>query len=79
MPAALADRISVTPANVNDGRASDAALRHDPDDVFADGCYCDAHARAAVLPWNGTSRTILAAMWGRDEQDTLGRADAGDL
>ncbi|WP_231844536.1 IS5 family transposase [Acidiphilium multivorum] len=73
---ALVERVSVTPANVNDGRAGDAALPDDPGEVFADSAYRGACFRAAVRTNGGTPRVILTAMWGRDEQETLARLDA---
>ena len=73
---ALVEKVSVTPANVNDGRAGDAALPDNPGEVFADSAYRGACFRAAVRTRGGTPRVILTAMWGRDEQDTLARLDA---
>ena len=73
---ALVEKVSVTPANVNDGRAGDAALPDDPGEVFADSAYRGACFRAAVRTKGGTPRVILTAMWGRDEQETLARLDA---
>ena len=66
----------MTPANVNDGRAGDAALPDDPGEVFADSAYRGACFRAAIRTKGGTPRVILTAMWGRDEQETLARLDA---
>ena len=73
---ALVEKVSVTPANVNDGRAGDAALPDDPGEVFADSAYRGACFRAAVRTKGGTPRVILTAMWGRDEQETLAHLDA---
>ena len=70
---ALVERISVTPANVNDGRAGPEALPDDPDEVFADSAYRGQHFGGAVRAKGGTPRVVLNAMWGRDEQETLGR------
>ena len=36
---ALVEKIRVTPANVNDGRAGPQALPDDPGEVFADSAY----------------------------------------
>jgi len=73
---ALVEKVSVTLANVNDGRAGDAALPVDPGEVFADSAYRGACFRAAVRTTGGTPRVILVAMWGRDKQETLARLDA---
>ena len=73
---ALVEKISVTPANVNDGRAGPHALPDDPGDVFADSAYRGSHFGDAVRAKGGTPRVIATAMWGRDEQETLARLDA---
>ena len=73
---ALVEKISVTPANVNDGRAGDAAVPEEPGDVCADSAYRGPHFHAAVLARGGTPRVILTALWGCDEQETLARLDA---
>jgi IS5 family transposase len=73
---ALVEKISVTPANVNDGRAGPDALPDDPGEVFADSAYRGPHFGDAVRAKGGTPRVVLTAMWGRDEQETLARLDA---
>lgn len=73
---ALVEKISVTPANVNDGRAGPDALPDDPGEVFADSAYRGSHFSGAVRAKGGTPRVILTAMWGRDERETLARLDA---
>lgn len=70
---ALVEKIAVTPANVNDGRAGPEALPDDPGEVFADSAYRGPHFGGAVRTKGGTPRVVLNAMWGRDEQETLGR------
>lgn len=74
--AGLVERISVTPANINDGRAGPDALPDEPGDVFADSAYRGSHCGDAVRAKGGTPRLIATAMWGRDEQETLVRLDA---
>src|ERR1700712_4006245 len=44
----LVEQISVTPANVNDGRAGPDALPDDPGEVFADSAYRGTHFGDAV-------------------------------
>jgi transposase, IS5 family len=73
---ALVEKISITPANVNDGRAGPDALPDDPGDVFADSAYRGSHFGGAVRARGGTPRVVLTAMWGRDERETLARLDA---
>ena len=73
---ALVEKISITPANVNDGRAGPDALPDDPGDVFADSAYRGSHFGGAVRAKGGTPRVVLTAMWGRDERETLARLDA---
>lgn len=68
---ALAERISITPANVNDGRAGPDALPDDPGKVFADSAYRGSHFGGAVRAKGGTPRVVATGMWGRDEQETL--------
>ncbi|WP_244463447.1 transposase [Acetobacter orleanensis] len=50
---ALAERIAITSANVNDGPAGPDAVPDDPGDVFADSAYRDTHFRDAVLAKGG--------------------------
>lgn len=73
---ALVEKVSVTSANVHDGRAGPDALPDDPGDVFADSAYRGAHFGDAVRAKGGTPRVVGTAMWGRDEQETLARLDA---
>jgi transposase, IS5 family len=73
---ALVEEVSVTPANVHDGRAGFSALPHNPGDVFADSAYRGQVFAEAVRAKGGTPRIVATAMWGRDEQETLGRLKA---
>jgi transposase, IS5 family len=73
---ALVEKLSITPAHVNDGRAGPDALPDDPGEVFADSAYRGSHFGGAVRAKGGTPRVILTAMWGRDERETLARLDA---
>lgn len=73
---ALVEKVSVTPANVNDGRAGPEALPDDPGEVFADSAYRGAHFGNAVRAKGGVPRVALTAMWGRDERETLARLEA---
>ena len=73
---ALVEKVSVTPANINDGRAGPDALPDDPGDVFADSAYRGSHFGDAVRAKGGIPRVAATAMWGSDEQETLARLDA---
>ncbi|MBS4076627.1 IS5 family transposase [Ameyamaea chiangmaiensis] len=73
---ALVERISITPANINDGRAGPDAVPDDPGEVFADSAYRGDHFRDAVRSKGGTLRVAATAMWGRDERETLARLKA---
>jgi IS5 family transposase len=68
---ALVEAVSVTPANVNDGREGPAVLPDDPGDVFADSAYRGQHFTQAVRAKGGVPRVAATAMWGRDEAETL--------
>ena len=65
---ALAERISITPANVNDGRAGPDALPDDPGEVFADSAYRGSHFGGAVRAKGGTPRVVATGIWSRDER-----------
>lgn len=73
---ALVEKVSVTPANVNDGRAGPDALPDDPGEVFADSAYRGSHFGDAVRARGGTPRVVATGMWGRDETETARRLQA---
>lgn len=73
---ALVEKISVTPANVNDGRAGPDALPDDPGEVFADSAYRGPHFGDAVRARGGTPRVVATGMWGRDETEVQARLQA---
>lgn len=73
---ALVEKVAITPANVNDGRAGPDALPDNPGEVFADSAYRGSHFGDAVRARGGTPRVIATGMWGRDERETLARLDA---
>jgi transposase, IS5 family len=68
---ALVEEVSVTSANINDGKAGPDALPDNPGEVFADSAYRGNHFRDAVRAKGGTPRIVATGMWGRDEQETL--------
>jgi IS5 family transposase len=73
---ALVERVEVTPANVNDGRAGPDALPDDPGAVFADSAYRGPHFGQAVRARGGTPRIVATGMWGRDEAEVRARLEA---
>ena len=73
---ALVEAVSVTPANVHDGREGPAVLPDDPGDVFADSAYRGQHFAQAVRAKGGVLRVALTGMWGRDEAEILARLAA---
>jgi len=70
---ALVEEISITSANINDGRAGPEALPDNPGEVFADSAYRGNNFRDAVRAKGGIPRIVATGMWGRDEQETLRR------
>lgn len=73
---ALVEKVSVTPANVNDGRAGPDALPDDPGEVFADSAYHGSHFGNAVRARGGTPCVVAAGMWGRDQAEVQARLQA---
>ena len=67
---ALVEEVSITSANINDGKAGPQALPDNPGEVFADSAYCGAHFCDAVRAKGGIPRIVATGMWGRDEQET---------
>ncbi|WP_313809621.1 IS5 family transposase [Sphingobium sp.] len=68
---ALVEEISITSANINDGKAGPEALPDNPGEVFADSAYRGNHFCDAVRAKGGVARIVATGMWGRDEQETL--------
>lgn len=67
---ALVEEVSVTSANINDGKAGPEALPDNPGEVFADSAYRGNHFCDAVRAKGGIPRIVATGMWGRDEQET---------
>lgn len=72
----LVEKISVTPANVNDGRAGPDALPDDPGEVFADSAYRGSHFGDAVRAKGSTSRIVATSVWARTQQEATAWLDA---
>lgn len=67
----IVEKIAVTPANINDGKAGPDALPDEPGDVYADSAYRGSHFGDAIRAKGGIPRIVATGMWGRDEQETL--------
>lgn len=68
---ALIEEVSITSANINDGKAGPDALPDNPGEVFADSAYRGSHFRDAVRAKGGVPRIVATGMWGRGEAETL--------
>ncbi|WP_420144841.1 transposase [Sphingobium sp.] len=68
---ALVEEVSITSANINDGRAGPDALSDNPGEVFADSAYRGNHFCDAGLAKGGILRIVATDMWGRHEAETL--------
>ena len=68
---ALVEEVSVTSANINDGRAGPEVLPDNPGEAFADSACRGNHFGDAVRARGGIARIVATGMWGRDEQETL--------
>ena len=73
---ALIERVAVTPANVNDGRAGCAVVPKEPGEVYADSAYRGARFRAAVEERGGRTRVVASHVWARDEADAKSKLKA---
>ena len=65
------EEVSVTPGNVNDGRAGHGALPEDPGLVYADSAYRGQVFAAAVQAKGGFPRVVQTSVWGRVGDDSL--------
>lgn len=72
----LIERVAVTPANVNDGRAGCAVVPKEPGEVYADSAYRGARFRAAVEERGGRTRVVASHVWARDEADAKSKLKA---
>lgn len=72
----LVEKISVTPANVNDGRAGPEALPDDPGEVFADSAYRGSHFGNAIRAKGGVPRIVATSVWARSEREAQAWLDA---
>lgn len=73
---ALIDKVKVTPANVNDGKAGCGIIPDDPGDVYADSAYRGPRFRDAVAQRGDRARVVATAVWARDEDDGAAKLKA---
>lgn len=66
---ALVEEVSVTSANINDGKAGPDALPENPGEVFADSAYRGNHFRDAVRAKGGIPRIVATGVWARTEEE----------
>ena len=72
----MVEELSVTSANVNDGKAGPDALPGHPGEVFADSAYRGNHFHDAVRAKACIPRIVATGMWGHDEEETLRKLHA---
>lgn len=73
---ALIEKVSVTPANINDGKAGCSIIPDDPGEVYADSAYRGARFRDAVEERGGRARVVASHVWARNEEDAKARLKA---
>ena len=66
---AIVEAVSVTPGNVNDGRAGPSALPEVVGEVFADSAYRGPHFASAVRSRGGTPRVVATHVWAHKDED----------
>ena len=72
----LVEKVSVTPANVNDGRAGVDVVPDAPGDVYADSAYRGPRFRTAVEDRGGTARVVVTAVWAKSDEDARSKLKA---
>lgn len=73
---AIVEEVSVTPGNINDGRAGPGALPDAPGEVYADSAYRGVFFGSAVRNKGGSPRVVLTGAWGRPGDDTIQKLKA---
>jgi len=63
----LVEKVLVTPANVNDGKAGCDVVPDKPGQVYADSAYRGPRFRKAVEDRGGVARVVQLGMWARNE------------
>ena len=73
---ALIERVKVTPANINAGKAGCDVIPDDPGDVSADSAYRGSRCRDAVETRGGRARVVATHVWAREEDDAAAKLRA---
>lgn len=63
----LVEKVRITPANVNDGRAGCDVVPDNPGQVYADSAYRGPRFKRAVENRGGVARIVQVGVWARDE------------
>ncbi len=66
---ALIERVAVTPAHINDGKAGCNIIPDDPGEVYADSAYRGERFRKAVEARGGRARVVVTGVWARRHED----------
>lgn len=69
MDGGMDQQVSVTSANINDGKAGPEALPGNPGEVFADSAYRGNHFRDAVRAKGGIPRIVATGVWVPTEEE----------
>lgn len=65
----LIEKIGVTPANVNDGKAGCAIVPDDPGLTYADSAYRGPRFSAAVEQKGGTACVVITHVWAKSQEE----------
>ena len=72
----LVEKIAITPANVNDGKAGGAIVPDDLGEVYADSAYRGAGFQSAVEARGGRARVVVTSVWAKSEAEAWARIKA---
>jgi len=73
---ALIEKVKVTPANVNDGKAGCGIIPDDPGDVYADSAYRGQRFRDAVEQRGGRAHVVVTGIWARGDDEAAAKLKA---
>lgn len=65
----LIEKVGVTPANVNDGKAGVHIVPDNPGNTYADSAYRGPKFRAAVEEKGGTARVVATHVWAKSDEE----------
>jgi IS5 family transposase len=70
------EELTVTPSNVNDGRAGGEVLSDNPGDAYPDSAYRGTVFASAVQTEGWSPRVVQTGVWGRPADNTLRKLQA---